>query len=110
MRRIGILTSSDEGDPEAQAGIAAFRDGLTKLGWAEGRNLAIDIRWTKADAELMTRSAKELAALQPDLILTSSTPAAGVMLQQDADHSDRFRAGRRPRRQPVRREPAAARR
>ena len=82
MRRIGVLTSSDEGDPEAQAGIAAFRDGLGKLGWTEGRNVAIDIRWAKADAELMARSAKELAALQPDVILTSSTPAAGMMLQQ----------------------------
>ena len=82
MRRIGVLTSSDESDPEAQAGMAAFREGLTKLGWIEGRNIAIDIRWTKADADLMARSAKELAALQPDVILTSSTPAAGVMLQQ----------------------------
>jgi putative ABC transport system substrate-binding protein len=82
MRRIGVLTSSDESDPEAQAWIAAFREGLSKLGWTEGRNIAIDIRWTKADADLMTRSAKELVALQPDLILTSSTASAGVMLQQ----------------------------
>ena len=82
MRRIGILTSSDESDPEAQAGIAAFREGLGKLGWTEGRNIAIDIRWTRADAELMARSAKDLAALQPDLVLTSSTPAARTMLQQ----------------------------
>jgi putative ABC transport system substrate-binding protein len=82
MRRIGVLTSSAENDPEAQAGITAFREELRKLGWAEGRNLAIDIRWTKADAELMTRSANDLAALAPDVILTSSTPAPKVMLQQ----------------------------
>jgi ABC-type uncharacterized transport system substrate-binding protein len=82
MRRIGVLTTSDEGDPETQAGIAAFRDGLGKLGWIEGRNITIDIRWTKADPELMTRSAKELVALQPDLVLTSGTPTAGAMLQQ----------------------------
>ncbi len=82
MRRIGVLLSSDEGDPEALAGMAAFREGLGELGWAEGRNISIDIRWSKADAELMTRSGKELVALQPDLILTTSTPAAGVMLQQ----------------------------
>jgi putative ABC transport system substrate-binding protein len=81
MRRIGVLTSSDQGDPEAQSWIAAFRDGLTKLGWTEGRNLAVDIRWTKSDAEMMNRSAKDLVALQPDLMLTSSTPAAAVMLQ-----------------------------
>jgi len=82
MRRIGVLTSSGESDSEGQSGITAFREELRKLGWVEGRNLAIDIRWTKADAELMTRSAKDLAVLQPDLILTSSTPAAKVMLQQ----------------------------
>src|SRR5262249_34830892 len=81
VRRIGVLTSSDESDPEAQAGMAAFREGLAKLGWTEGRNIAIDIRWSKADAELMARSAKELVALQPDVILTSSPPAAGMMLQ-----------------------------
>jgi putative ABC transport system substrate-binding protein len=82
MRRIAVLTSSDESDPEAQSWIAAFREGLSKLGWAEDRNVAIDIRWTKADAEMMKRSAKDLVALQPDLVLTNSTPAAAVMLQQ----------------------------
>jgi putative tryptophan/tyrosine transport system substrate-binding protein len=81
MRRIGILTSSNEGDREAQALVAAFREELRKLGWTEGRNIEIDIRWAKADVELMNRSANELVMLQPDLILTSSTPAAGVMLQ-----------------------------
>lgn len=82
MRRIAVLTSSDESDPEAQAWIAAFRDGLGKFGWAEGRNFAIDIRWTKADTEQMTQAARDLAARQPDLILTSSTPAAGAMLKE----------------------------
>jgi putative ABC transport system substrate-binding protein len=48
----------------------------------DGRNIEIDIRWAAADVELMKRYAKELAALQPDLILTSSTPAAAAMLQQ----------------------------
>jgi putative tryptophan/tyrosine transport system substrate-binding protein len=81
MRRIGVLTSSNESDPEAQASMAAFRQELGKLGWTEGRTIAIEIRWANADIELMTRSAKEFVALQPDLILTSSTPATGVMLQ-----------------------------
>ena len=80
-RRIGLLTSSDEEDPEAQAWVAAFREELRKLGWTEVATSQIDIRWTNADVGLMTRSAKELVALQPDLIVTSSTPAAGVMLQ-----------------------------
>ncbi len=81
MRRIGVLTSSDEADPEAQSLVAAFRDELGKLGWQEGRNIEIDIRWAKADVELMKRSAQELVTLRPDLILTSSTLATGVMLQ-----------------------------
>jgi putative ABC transport system substrate-binding protein len=81
VRRIGVLTFSAESDPEGQSSIAAFREELRKLGWIEGRNIAIDIRWAAADLELMKRFAKELAALQPDLILTSSTPAAAAMLQ-----------------------------
>jgi putative ABC transport system substrate-binding protein len=81
LRRIGVLTFSAESDPEGQSSIAAFREELRKLGWIEGRNIAIDIRWAAADLELMKRFAKELAALQPDLILTSSTPAAAAMLQ-----------------------------
>jgi putative ABC transport system substrate-binding protein len=82
MRRIGVLTSSDEADPEAQSLVTAFREELGNLGWTEGRNIEIDIRWSKADVELMKRSAQELVARQPDVILTSSTLAAGVMLQQ----------------------------
>jgi putative tryptophan/tyrosine transport system substrate-binding protein len=82
VRRIGVLTFSAESDPEGQSSVAAFREELRKLGWTEGRNCEIEIRWAAADIELMKRFAKELLALQPDLILTSSTPAAAVMLQQ----------------------------
>lgn len=82
VRRIGVLTFSVESDQEGQSSVAAFREELRKLGWTEGRNLEIDIRWAAADVELMKRFAKELVALQPDLILTSSTPAAAAMLQQ----------------------------
>jgi putative ABC transport system substrate-binding protein len=82
VRRIGILTFSAESDQEGQSSVAAFREELRKLGWMEGRNIEIDIRWAAVDVELMKRFAKELAALQPDLLLTSSTPAAAAMLQQ----------------------------
>jgi ABC-type uncharacterized transport system substrate-binding protein len=82
VRRIGVLTFSAESDPEGQSSVAAFREELRKLGWIEGRNCAIDVRWAAADLELMKRFAKELVALQPDLILTSSTPAAAAMLQE----------------------------
>jgi putative ABC transport system substrate-binding protein len=81
MRRIGILTFSAESDPEGQSSVAAFREELGKLGWIEGRNIGINIRWAAADLESMKRFAKELVALQPDFILTSSTPATAAMLQ-----------------------------
>jgi putative tryptophan/tyrosine transport system substrate-binding protein len=83
MRRIGVLMGYPESDSEAQTKIAAFRDGLQKLGWTEGRNTRIDTRWaTPADAESMERFAKELVALQPDLILSSTTPTTAALLQQ----------------------------
>jgi putative ABC transport system substrate-binding protein len=82
VRRIAVLTSSAESDQEGKSSIAAFKEGLRALGWVEVRNIEIDIRWAAADVELMKRFAKELVALQPDLILTSSTPAAAAMLRQ----------------------------
>jgi putative ABC transport system substrate-binding protein len=82
VRRIGILMGGAESDQEGQSSVAAFREDLGKLGWMEGRNSEINIRWAAADVELMKRFAKELVALQPDLVLTSTTPAAAAMLQQ----------------------------
>ena len=82
MRRIGVLMAYAESDPEAQAWVAAFREGLQKLGWAEGRNIRIDTRWATGDVEAMQRFAKELVALQPDLILSPSTPTTAALLQQ----------------------------
>ncbi len=83
VRRIGVLMGYAESDSQAQANIAAFRDGLEKLGWTEGRNTRIDTRWaTPADAESMQRFAKELVALQPDLILSHTTPTTVALLQQ----------------------------
>jgi putative ABC transport system substrate-binding protein len=83
MRRIGVLMGWPESDPEAQSERAAFVNELQKLGWANGRNLRIDTRWaTPADPESMHRLAKELVALQPDLILSQSTPATTALLQE----------------------------
>jgi ABC-type uncharacterized transport system substrate-binding protein len=81
MRRIGVLLGNAEGH-EAQSWVAALREELGKLGWTEGRNIEIDIRSAAADVASMKRFAKELVALQPDLILTQSTPAAAAMLEQ----------------------------
>ena len=82
MRRIGVLMAFAESNLEGQANVAAFRDGLQKLGWTEGRNIRIDTRWAAADVEAMQRFARELVALQPDLILTQNTPPTAAMLQQ----------------------------
>jgi putative ABC transport system substrate-binding protein len=82
MRRIGVLMGLAESDPGAQARVAAFRKGLQTLGWAEGRNVRIEIRWaTTSDAPAMQRFAKELVALQPDLILSHNTPTTATLLQ-----------------------------
>jgi len=83
VRRIGVLMGFAENDSQAQAMIAAFREGLQKLGWTEGRNTQIDTRWTTpADAESRQRFAKELLALQPDVILSHTTPTTAALLQQ----------------------------
>jgi putative ABC transport system substrate-binding protein len=82
MRRIAVLMAYAESDPEARAWVAAFREELLKLGWAEGRNIRIDTRWATADVESIQRFAKELVALQPELVLSSSTPTTAALLQQ----------------------------
>jgi putative ABC transport system substrate-binding protein len=83
VRQIGVLMGYAESDSDAQARVAAFRDGLQKLGWAEGRNIRIDTRWPiPADLESMQRFAKELVALQPDVILSHITPTTAALLQQ----------------------------
>jgi putative ABC transport system substrate-binding protein len=82
LRRIGVLMGLAESDPQAQARVAAFRTGLQTLGWAEGGNVRIDIRWaTTSDAPAMQRFAKELVALQPDLILSHNTPTTATLLR-----------------------------
>src|SRR6516165_9113311 len=78
---LGVLMHLAAEDPEGQTRLAAFLQGLQEGGWAVGRNVSIDVRWAGADVEAMRRFAKELVALQPDLIFTSSTPAAGAMVQ-----------------------------
>jgi putative ABC transport system substrate-binding protein len=83
MRRIGVLMSYPETDSEAQTYLAAFREGLQKFGWIEGRDIRIDVRWTSpGNAEVMQQSAKELVALQPDLILGNTTTATTALLRQ----------------------------
>src|SRR5215470_10648834 len=83
VRRIGVLMGYPENDLEGPAFFAAFREGLQKLGWVEGRNIRLDTRWvTPEDGETRQRFAKELVGLQPDLILSSVTPTTAALLEQ----------------------------
>ncbi len=81
MRRIGMLSGLPEGDPEGQARVAAFRQGLHELGWIEGRNIRIDIRWAAASPEHLRSYAAELVALGPDVILAAADLAAEALRQ-----------------------------
>jgi len=82
MRRIGMLMSASENDTEYQSLLATFRDELKKMGWGEGRNIGIDYRWKAVDEKSRQRLAKEVVALQPDLMLGQSTPTTAALLQQ----------------------------
>src|SRR6516165_8408939 len=83
VRRIGVMMGYAESDLEAQAHIAAFREELQKLGWTQGRNAQIDTCWAAPDdAESRQRCAKEIVALQPDVILSNTTPTTTALLQQ----------------------------
>jgi putative ABC transport system substrate-binding protein len=82
MRRIGVLMAYAESDSEAQDWIAALRGGLQKLGWTEGHNISLDVRWATGEREAIQRFAKELVAREPELILASTTPATAALLQQ----------------------------
>jgi putative ABC transport system substrate-binding protein len=82
VRRIGLLMMYGENDPGGQALVAALRNGLRPLGWTEGHNLRIEYRWATSNPDLIQRSAKELVALQPDLILSSSTPTTAALQRE----------------------------
>src|ERR1700680_3798690 len=71
MRRIGVLMHLAVDDPEGQARLAAFLQGLQEAGWAVGRNLRIDIRWAAGDVERNSKLAGELVAQAPDVIFVS---------------------------------------
>jgi putative ABC transport system substrate-binding protein len=81
MRRVGVLMSRAADDPEGQARIDAFRQGLQELGWIEGRNVQIDTRWPAFGFEEYRKYASELVAVAPDVILAAATPSV-LALQQ----------------------------
>ena len=82
IRRLGVLLNLSENDLEAQRLVTAFREELTRLGWADGRNLRVDYRWTAGDVDRARAFAKELVELSPDIIVGYGTPSV-VALQRE---------------------------
>jgi len=78
MRRIGVLMPFAKDNPDGQARITGFLQGLQKLGWTEGRNLQIEYRWGSGDLQ---KAAAELVALSPDVIFADGTPAVAALQQ-----------------------------
>jgi ABC-type uncharacterized transport system substrate-binding protein len=81
MRHIGVLLGLAEDDPDAKARLVPFQQGLERLGWSTGSNVRIDYRFAPAGAQAPMR-AKELIAMQPDVILAQTTPIV-VALQRE---------------------------
>ena len=81
MRRIGVLMTTAADDPEGQARLAAFLQGLQQLGWIDGRNVRIDTRWAAGNADDTRKYAAELVALAPDVILATGSQSVGPLLQ-----------------------------
>jgi putative ABC transport system substrate-binding protein len=81
-RRIGVLMPFDENDPVMKPRVSAFTQALADLGWTVGRNLRMDLRWAGGDNNRIRALAQELVGLQPDIILTDSTPAT-VAVQRE---------------------------
>jgi putative tryptophan/tyrosine transport system substrate-binding protein len=82
MRLIGVLMAYAQSDLTAQSWLAAFRGALSKLGWTEGSNLRIELRWSASDADRMRTFAKELVDLRPNAIFGVTTPAIGALARE----------------------------
>jgi putative ABC transport system substrate-binding protein len=80
MRQIGVLMGTGEDDPESKAQLSGFTKGLAELGWTDGRNVRMDIRWAAVD--LMRMFAKELVDLQPEVIFASTTPVTAALQRE----------------------------
>jgi putative ABC transport system substrate-binding protein len=75
VRRIGVLMPGDENDPSFKTRLSAFTQALADLGWTDGRNVRMDLRWGGGDINRIRALAQKLVGLQPDIIVTDSTPA-----------------------------------
>jgi putative tryptophan/tyrosine transport system substrate-binding protein len=95
-RRIGVLGGQGEDDPETRTYLAAFREALAKLGWIEGRNLRIDLRFTGSDPDRLRVYAVDLVSLGPEVIVTTSAPATRAAQEQTQTIPIVFTAGNDP--------------
>lgn len=82
VRRIGILMGGAKGDSQNEAGLAAFTDALKELGWTNGQNIRIDIRWAAGDVERMKGLAKELVSLRSDLLVGHTTQPVAALQRE----------------------------
>jgi putative ABC transport system substrate-binding protein len=83
VRRLAVLMSVEESDPEAKAQLSGFTQALAQLGWTEGRNLQMEVRWGgSSDGDRARSLAKELVALKPDVILSQGTPVTAAFKRE----------------------------
>jgi putative ABC transport system substrate-binding protein len=82
VRRIGILMGGTKGDSQNEVGLAAFTDALKELGWTDGQNIRIDIRWAAGNVERMKGLANELVSLQPDLLVGHTTQPVAALQRE----------------------------
>jgi putative tryptophan/tyrosine transport system substrate-binding protein len=81
-RRIGLLMGYSESDPESQSRVSIFRQAMERAGFEEGKNIQIELRWANADTKLMAQYARELVALQPDVIVANTTPVTAAIRRE----------------------------
>jgi putative ABC transport system substrate-binding protein len=81
MPRVAVLMPYAESDPLAQTWFKSFVQGMQALGWTDGRNIRIDVRWTGGEVDRMQRLAKELVDLQPEVVFAITTPSVNAVLR-----------------------------
>ena len=82
VRRIGVLVPGDENDPVMKSRISAFTQALVDLGWTDGRNVRMDLRWVGPDTNRIQALAQELVGLRPDIILAAATPVTAALQRE----------------------------
>jgi putative ABC transport system substrate-binding protein len=82
VRRIGVLMPYDESDPEGELRLSAFTQAFATLGWTDGRNVRMDIRWAGSDINRIRALAQELVGLQPDIILAIGVAATAALQRE----------------------------